>query len=73
MAAGPPTSIARGRSVEYGLGGRSVRVLLSCAEGIVESTPASYAVATSSHIPFQFINYRPASRGLFPDTQIGNK
>jgi hypothetical protein len=52
MAAGPPASFARGHSVEYGLGDRSVRVRLSHAEGIVESTPASYhAIATAFHIP----------------------
>jgi len=51
MAAGPPASFTRGRSVEYGLGDRSFRVWLSHAEGIVESTPASYyAIATSFHI-----------------------
>jgi hypothetical protein len=52
MAAGPLASFAGGRSVEYGLGDRSVRVWLCQAEGIVESTPASYhAIATSFHIP----------------------
>jgi hypothetical protein len=53
MAPGPPASFARGRSVEYGLGDRSVRVWLIHAEGIVESTPASHhAIATSFHIPY---------------------
>jgi hypothetical protein len=52
MAAGPPASFAIGRSVEYGLGDRRVRVWLSHAEGIVESTPVSYyAIATSFHTP----------------------
>ena len=53
MADAPPVTFAGGRSVEYGSGDRSVCVCvsLSHAEGIVGSTPASYAIATSFHIP----------------------
>jgi hypothetical protein len=52
MAAHPPASCAEGRSVEYGLGDRSVGVSPSNAEGVVESTPAScHDIATSVHIP----------------------